>query len=92
MEKLRDFEPTPTSDPHAILRDCQSLAVALLTSANMKDQYKTNASAILRLMSSLGEVQGARNQHDAIVEVLQLLLNEKTTALTRAEATIDLYS
>ena len=91
LEKLRDFQPSPMSDPQAFLRDCQSLAVALLTSANLKDQYETNAAAVLRLQSSLGEVQDARNQRDAEVEALQLLLNERNTALTRAEATIDLY-
>jgi hypothetical protein len=91
LEKLRDFQPSPMSDPHAFLRDCQSLAVALLTSANLKDQYETNAAAVLRLQSSLGEVQDARNQRDADVDALQLMLNEKATALARAEATIDHY-
>ena len=84
LEKLRDFEPSPMSDLHAFLRDCQILAVALLTSANLKDQYETNASAVPRLQSSLREVQDARNQRDADVEALQLILNENTTALTRA--------
>ena len=91
LEKLRDFEPSPMSDPHAFLRDCQSLAVALLTSADLKGQYEANAAAVLRLQSSLGEAQDAQNQRDADVEALQLMLNEKNVALTRAEATIDLY-
>ena len=91
LEKLRDFQPSPMSDPHAFLRDCQSLAVVLLTSADLKDQYEANAAAVLRLQSSLGEAKDARNQRDADVEALQLILSEKSTALARAEATIDHY-
>ena len=72
LEKLRDFEPTPTSDPHAFLRDCQSLAVALLTTADLKTQYEANAAAVLHLQASLGEAQDARNQRDADVEALSL--------------------
>ena len=87
LGKLHDFQPSPMSDPHAFLRDCQSLAVALLTSADLKDQYETNAAAVLRLQSSLGEAKDARNQRDADVEALQLILSEKATALARAEAT-----
>ena len=79
------------SDPHAFLRDCQSLAVALLTSTNLKDPYETNARAVLRLQSSLGEAQDAQSQHDAEIEALQLMVSEKTAALTRAEPTIDHY-
>ena len=92
LEKLRDFQPSPMSDPHAFLRDCQSLAVALLTSADLKDQYETNAAAVLRLQSSLGEARDASNQHDAEIDAMQRLLNEKSVALARAETTIDFYT
>ena len=72
LEILRDFQPSPMSDLHAFLWDCQNLAMVLLTSANLKDQNETNASAVLRLQSSLGEVQVTRDQRDADVVNLTL--------------------
>ena len=79
------------------LTDCKALAQAL-SSPNLKDLFVSNFASVLRLEAKLKEAQDALDYaqaaqalHDAELETLQLMNNEKSQALARAEKTLDHY-
>ena len=84
LTALRDYQTAADANPNAFLLTCRELAGRLLTHANLKDQYESNAGEVLRL--------SARQAEDTeSLDTLQILLDDKTAALARAERTLDFY-
>ena len=84
LTALRDYQPAMDANPNAFFLTCRELAGRLLAHANLKDQYELNAGEVVRLCSR--QVEDTR-----LLDSLQILLDDKTAALARAERTLDFY-
>ena len=84
LTALRDYQPAADANPNAFLLTCRELAGCLLSHANLKDQYESNAGEVLCLH--------ARQAEDTeLLDALQILLDDKTAVLARAERILDFY-